>query len=147
MITIGFFGTPELASCILDSFLKDQGYTVAFVVTNPDAPQGRKQTLTETPVKKRAREDQIPVFTPEKIRNNTEFLETIRAFSVDYIIVVAYGKILPREILELPGKMCVNVHFSLLPKYRGASPIQSALLHGEKETGMTIMKMNEKMDE
>ncbi len=147
MITIGFFGTPELASCILDSFLKDQDYTVAFVVTNPDAPQGRKQTLTETPVKKRATEDQIPVFTPEKIRNNTEFLETIRAFSVDYIIVVAYGKILPREILELPEKMCVNVHFSLLPKYRGASPIQSALLHGETETGMTIMRMNEKMDE
>ncbi len=120
---------------------------VVFVVSNPDKPFGREQTMKPTPVKELALHNNIPVFTPEKVRNNTEFLDTIRAYDCDYFIVVAYGKILPVELLEIPKKMCINVHGSILPKYRGASPIQSALLHGETETGVTIMQMSEGMDE
>ncbi len=84
---------------------------------------------------------------PTKIRDNTEFFDQLRSYACDYFIVIAYGRILPLELLQIPSKMCINVHGSILPAYRGASPIQAALLHGEKETGVTIMEMSEGMDE
>ena len=99
------------------------------------------------PVKKLALEKSIPILQPARIRGNAEFLEEIRSYEADYFIVVAYGKILPIELLKLPKKYPINIHGSILPKYRGASPIQAALIAGEPETGVTIMIMNEKMDE
>ncbi len=147
MIRIGFFGTPALARSVLSDIVDDARFEVAFVVTNPDAPFGRDQTLQPSPVKSYALEQGTPVFTPRKIRGNTEFLDTLRTYLCDYFVVVAYGKILPKELLEIPKKMSVNIHGSLLPKYRGASPIQSVLLAGEEETGVTIMQMSEGMDE
>ena len=147
MPRIGFFGTPSLAASVLTDILDHSSFEVVCVVTNPDKPVGREQLLTPTPVKTVALEHGIPVFTPTKIRDNTEFLDILRAFECDYFIVVAYGRILPKALLEIPKKMCINIHGSILPKYRGASPIQSALLHGEIETGVTIMQMSEDMDE
>ena len=104
------------------------------MVSNPDKPFGRNQEMKASPVKEFAIEKKIPVFTPSKIRGNTEFLDILRSFECDYFIVVAYGRILPVELLHIPQKMCINIHGSILPKYRGASPIQSALLFGEKIT-------------
>lgn len=144
---IWFFWTPYLAARVLEDLISQENIEVAFVVSNPDKPFGREQVMRPTPVKELALKEWIPVFTPDKVRNNTEFLDTIRGYDCDYFIVVAYGKILPVELLEIPKKICINVHGSILPKYRGASPIQSALLHGEKETGVTIMQMSEGMDE
>ena len=116
---------------------------MAFAMTNPDKPVGRREELMPTPVKVFAQEQHIPVFTPTKIRGNEVLFEEIRAFECDYFVVVAYGRILPIELLKIPKKKCINIHGSILPLYRGASPIQSALLHGEKETGVTIMEMSE----
>jgi methionyl-tRNA formyltransferase len=116
-------------------------------VTNPDKPFGREQTMKPSPVKEFAVLHSIPVFQPVKVRGNDQFLNDIRAYNCDYFVVVAYGKILPLELLEMPKKMCINIHGSILPAYRGASPIQSALLYGEKQTGITIMQMSEGMDE
>ena len=147
MLKIGFFGTPELSASVLRGLLENENFSVEFAVTNPDKKFGREQTLIASPVKQLAESYKIPVFQPEKIRNNTEFLAKIAEYQCDYFVVVAYGKILPKELLEIPKKMCINVHGSILPKYRGASPVQSALLNGEKETGVTIMQMSEGMDE
>jgi methionyl-tRNA formyltransferase len=113
---------------VLRDILATHDIEVAFVVTNPDKPFGRKRELTPSPVKALAIEKNIPVFTPAKIRGNTDFLTEIKQIPVDYFIVVAYGKILPKEILDMPHKACINVHGSILPKLRGASPIQSALI-------------------
>lgn len=146
-IKIGFFGTPELSRAVLQEALESDFCDIAFVVTNPDKPVGRKQSLTPSPVKILAEQHHLPIFQPEKIRNNDDFIKKITEFQCDYFVVVAYGKILPKEILDIPKKLCINIHGSILPKYRGASPIQSALLCGEQETGVTIMKMSEKMDE
>lgn len=147
MIRIWFFWTPSLAKKVLDDICSSQNFEVVFVVSNPDKPFGRNQEMKASPVKELAIEKKIPIFTPSKIRGNTEFLETLRSFECDYFIVVAYGRILPLELLKIPKKMCINIHGSILPKYRGASPIQSALLFGEKITGVTIMEMSEWMDE
>ncbi len=144
---IGFFWTPFLAARVLDDILETGQFEVAFVVTNPDKPIGRSSDFQFTPVKKFALEHNIPVFTPTRIRGNTEFYEQLLNHNCDYFIVVAYGHILPRTILGIPKKKCINVHGSILPAYRGASPIQSVLLHGEKETWVTIMEMSEWMDE
>ena len=116
-------------------------------MTNPDKPFGRDQAMKPSPVKELAVARNIPVFQPVKVRGNEQFLDDIRAYNCDYFIVVAYGKIVPLELLQIPKKMCINVHGSILPAYRGASPIQAALLYGEKETGVTIMQMSEGMDE
>lgn len=144
---IGFFGTPAFAADILRDLLAASGTEVVFAVTNPDVPVGRSGEPRPSPVKAAATEAGIPVFTPEKVRGNTEFFETVRSFGADYFVVAAYGKILPDEILEAPSKLSVNVHGSVLPKYRGASPVQSVLLEGETETGVTIMAMSRGMDE
>ncbi len=147
MIRIGFFGTPILARDVLLDLLSASDMEVVCVVTNPDKPWGRDQMMRSTPVHELAKERNIPVLTPTKIRENTDFFDTLRSFECDYFIVVAYGRILPMELLEIPKKKSINIHGSILPKYRWASPIQSALLHGEKQTGVTIMEMSEGMDE
>lgn len=144
---IGFFWTPYLAARVLDDILQSGYFDVAFVVTNPDKPIGRSDELQPTPVKKLALENDIPVFTPTKIRENTELFEQLSNYNCDYFFVVAYGLILPMVILDMPKKKCINVHGSILPAYRWASPIQSVLLNGEKETGVTIMEMSKWMDE
>ena len=147
MIRIWFFGTPYLARKVLEDLLGWDECEVVFVVTNPPKPIGRSLELQSTPVEQLAHSREIPVFTPTKIRGNAEFFDQLRAYQCDYFIVVAYGRILPLELLEIPKKMCINVHGSLLPEYRGASPIQSVLLDGKSETGVTIMEMSEWMDE
>ncbi|EKD29877.1 MAG: Methionyl-tRNA formyltransferase [uncultured bacterium (gcode 4)] len=147
MLKIGFFGTPTLAAQVLRDFLGSPDMEVVFVVTGEDKPVGRHQVLTANNVKKLAIEHDIPCLQPAKIRGNTEFLDALRSYEADYFVTVAYGKILPAELLTIPRKYPINIHGSILPKYRGASPIQAALIAGEKETGVTIMVMDDKMDE
>lgn len=147
MIKIWFFWIPYLALRVLEDLFFSGVFQISFVVTWEDKPVWRSQTLTPTGVKTFALQNNIPVFTPAKIRNNTEFLNEINKYDVDYYVVVAYGKILPTEILNLPKKLCVNIHWSILPKYRWASPIQSALINWESMTWITIMQMSEWMDE
>ena len=145
MLKILFMGTPDFAQESLKS-IYDAGFEIIGVVTNPDKPKGRGMKLAYSPVKEYALEKNLKIYQPIKIRNNTEFLDEIRTLAPDVICVVAYGKILPKEILEIPKLGCINVHGSLLPKYRGAAPIQWAALNGEKITGITTMYMDEGMD-
>ncbi len=138
-------GTPDFAKEALKEIVEN-GYEVCGVVTNPDRPKGRGMKMVYSPVKEYAIEKNLKIFQPEKITNNEEFKEKIRTLNPDIACVVAYGKILPKSFLKVPALGCVNVHGSLLPKYRGAAPIQWAVLNGDKETGITTMYMNEKMD-
>lgn len=138
-------GTPDFAKEALKEIVEN-GYEVCGVVTNPDRPKGRGMKMVYSPVKEYAIEKNLKIFQPEKITNNEEFKEKIRTLNLDIACVVAYGKILPKSFLKIPALGCVNVHGSLLPKYRGAAPIQWAVLNGDKETGITTMYMNEKMD-
>ena len=140
-----FMGTPDFAVPPLRA-LVEAGYEVAAVVTQPDKPKGRGKTLLPTPVKEEALMHEIPVYQPRKVRNNPEFLETLKEINPDIIIVAAFGQIIPKEVLELPKFGCINIHASLLPKYRGAAPIQQAVIDGEKESGVTIMQMGEGLD-
>lgn len=146
-IKIGFFWTPQIAASVLSDCLQSPELEVCFVVSQEDKPVGRKMVVTPPPVKVVAEAHKIPIFQPKTLKNNTEIYAQLRAFEVDYFIVVAYGKIFSKEVLEIPRKNCINIHTSLLPLYRGSSPIQSALLCGEKQTGITIMLMDEGMDE
>ena len=141
---IVFMGTPDYAVKTLEALIK-AGHEVAAVFAQPDKPVGRKQILTPPPVKVTAMEHNIPVYQPQSVKNG-EALEILKKINPDVIVVVAYGKILPKEILYLPKYGCVNGHASLLPKYRGASPIQWCIVCGEKETGVTTMLMDEGMD-
>jgi len=141
---IVFMGTPEFAVPSLSGLLAHGEHVVA-VVTQPDRPKGRGRKLTAPPVKQRAIDAGLPVLQPEKIRGR-DFLDRIRDFQPDLIVVTAYGRILPGHLLNMPPLGTINVHGSLLPKYRGAAPIQWALLKGEQETGVTIMQMDEGMD-
>lgn len=145
MLKILFMGTPDFAQESLKS-IYDAGFEIIGVVTNPDKPKGRGMKLAYSPVKEYALEKNLKIYQPIKIKNNTEFLDEIKTLAPDVICVVAYGKILPKEILEIPKLGCINVHGSLLPKYRGAAPIQWAVLNGEKITGITTMYMDEGMD-
>ena len=145
MLKILFMGTPDFAQESLKS-IYDAGFEIIGVVTNPDKPKGRGMKLAYSPVKEYALEKNLKIYQPIKIKNNTEFLDEIKTLAPDVICVVAYGKILPKEILETPKLGCINVHGSLLPKYRGAAPIQWAVLNGDKTTGITTMYMNEGMD-
>jgi methionyl-tRNA formyltransferase len=147
MIKIWFFWTPHFAKKVLEDLLDFGEFEISFAVTWIDKPVWRSQTLTPSPVKEFAMSKGIKVLQPLKIRWNQEFYEEVKSFGVDYFVVVAYWKILPKEILEAPNKMCINVHGSILPLYRWASPIQSALINGESVTWVTIMKMSEWMDE
>ena len=134
-------GTPEFAVPILDALIKNT--EVLLVVTQPDKTVGRKKVLTYSPVKECALKHNIPVFQPSKIRFD---YEEIKKVSPDLIVTCAYGQILPKEVLEIPRLGSINVHASLLPKYRGGAPIQYAIMNGESETGITIMYMDEGMD-
>ena len=142
---IVFMGTPDFAEASLQALI-DANYNIEAVVTNPDRPKGRGMKMLYSPVKELAVSKNIPVLQPEKVRNNIEFIDKIKNINPDVICVVAYGKILPKELLEIPKYGCINVHASLLPKYRGAAPIQWAVLNGDKETGITTMYMDVGMD-
>lgn len=142
---IVFMGTPDFAKESLEK-VYNAGYEVIGVVTNPDKPKGRGMKLFPSPVKELALEKNMQIYQPAKVRNNLEFIEEIKKLEPDVICVVAYGKILPKELLNIPKFGCINVHGSLLPKYRGAAPIQWAVLNGDKTTGITTMYMNEGMD-
>ena len=145
MLNILFMGTPDFAKESLEA-VYNEGHNILGVVTNIDKPKGRGMKMMYTPVKEFAIEKNLKIYQPEKVRNNSEFINEIKKINPDVICVVAYGKILPKEILEIPKLGCINVHGSLLPKYRGAAPIQWAVLNGDKTTGITTMYMNEGMD-
>ena len=142
---IVFMGTPDFAATSLNALI-EANYNIESVVTNPDRPKGRGMKMLYTPVKEVAISKNIPIFQPERVRNNEDFINKIKEINPDVICVVAYGKILPKEILDIPKYGCINVHASLLPKYRGAAPIQWAILNGDKETGVTTMYMDVGMD-
>lgn len=140
-----FMGTPDFAKESLEN-LYNNGYEICGVVTTPDRPSGRGMKLNISPVKEYALEKKLNIFQPEKITNNTEFKDEIKALNPDLVCVVSYGVILPKSFLKIPRLGCINVHPSMLPKYRGPAPIQWAILNGDKKTGVTIMYLNEKMD-
>ncbi|QUL57424.1 methionyl-tRNA formyltransferase [Paenibacillus tritici] len=141
---IVFMGTPAFAVPSLRMLL-EEGYEVVAVVTQPDRPQGRKKTLAPSPVKEAALELGLPVLQPERLRR-AEAVAELAAYEPDLIVTAAYGQILPKSVLELPQNGCVNVHGSLLPKYRGGAPIQRCIINGEKVTGVTLMYMAEGLD-
>ncbi|HTV61587.1 MAG TPA: methionyl-tRNA formyltransferase [Verrucomicrobiae bacterium] len=142
---IVFMGTAELSRPSLEKLARDSRFQIAAVVTRPDRPKGRDLKLQPSPVKTLAEELRLPVLQPAKARDE-KFISDLGELKPDLIVVVAYGQILPQAILEMPTHGCLNVHTSLLPKYRGASPIQSAILNGETETGVTIMRMDAGLD-
>lgn len=144
MTSIIFMGTPDFSVPIL-SMLQSGGYNVIAVVTQPDRPVGRKRVLTPPPVKVEAMRLEIPVIQPEKLTGSDELKEII-GLDADLIITAAFGQLLPNELLEAPRLGCINVHASLLPKYRGGAPIHKSIMEGETETGVTIMYMAEKLD-
>ena len=144
-MNILFMGTPDFARESLKALI-EANYNVIGVVTNPDKPKGRGMKMIPSEVKEYALEKNIPIYQPVKVRNNTEFIDQMKNLNPDIICVVAYGKILPQEILDIPKYGCINVHGSILPKYRGAAPIQWAVLNGDKETGVTTMYMDIGMD-
>ncbi len=139
-----FMGTPDFSVGTLEA-LVEAGHEVVLAVTQPDKPKGRGKEMQFTPVKECALKYNIPVFQPVKVRE-PECIEELRKYEADIMVVVAFGQILPKEILEMTPYGCVNVHASLLPKYRGAAPIQWAIIDGEEVTGVTTMQMNEGLD-
>lgn len=145
MLNIVFMGTPDFARDSLKA-LVEEGYNILTVVTNPDKPKGRGMKMIASPVKEYALENGLEVKQPLRIRDNVEFIEELKNLNPDLICVVAYGKIIPEEILNIPKFGSINVHGSLLPKYRGAAPIQWAVINGEIETGITTMYMDKGMD-
>jgi methionyl-tRNA formyltransferase len=140
-----FMGTPDLARTTLQTLIESPSFEIAAVVTQPDRPKGRALRLTPSPVKQLALEAGLPVLQPERTRD-PNLLSQIQDLAPDLIAVAAYGQILPKALLDIPRHGCLNVHTSLLPRYRGAAPIQWAILNDDPETGVTIMKMNEGMD-
>lgn len=145
MIRVVFFGTPEFAVPFFSELLRTPGVEIAAVVTQPDKPTGRHQTLTASPVKEQAIEQGVSVLQPQKLKEESA-ASALRELRADLFVVVAYGKIIPPTILALPRLGCVNLHPSLLPKYRGPSPIQWAIAEGDDETGISVMKLDEGMD-
>ena len=141
---IMFMGTPDFARVNLENLINN-GYEVCCAVTQQDKPRGRKMVLTPPPVKEYALSKNIPVLQPHTLKDGA-FLKELEKYNPDLIVVVAYGKILPKYILDYPKYGCINVHGSLLPKYRGSAPVQWAVINGDKETGVTTMYMNEGMD-
>ena len=139
-----FMGTPDFAVGTLEA-LVNAGHEVVLAVTQPDKPQGRKQILVAPPVKQTAEKLGIPVYQPKRVRE-PEALAVLRGYEPELIVVAAFGQILPKELLDMPTYGCINVHASLLPKYRGAAPIQWAILNGDAVTGVTIMRMDVGLD-
>ena len=144
-MNILYAGTPNSSAEILKHLAQNDSINVKGVITQPDKAGKRGKKLNDSPVSLMANSYDLDLFKPHKL-NNKDFKEKIKILEVDFLIVVAYGKILPKWLLELPSVSSINIHFSLLPKYRGASPIQSALLNGDKETGITFIEMSEKLD-
>ena len=140
-----FWGTPEYSIASLDTFIKSKHEVIA-VVSQPDKKRSRGNKFISTPVKSFAEQESIKIYTPAKIRDNIHFINELKSLSCDLFIVIAYGKILPKEILEIPKFGCWNAHASLLPRWRGAAPIQWSLIKGDEFTGVGIMKMNEGLD-
>ncbi len=146
MLDVIFMGTPDFAIPALKSLIYSK-HSVKAVFTQPDKPKGRGHKLTPPPVKVLAEENGIKVYQPKSLKKDADgYIKIIKDLKPDIIVVAAYGKILPKEVLEIPILGCVNIHGSLLPKYRGAAPIQQAVLNGERETGVTTMLMNEGLD-
>jgi methionyl-tRNA formyltransferase len=145
-VKIVYFGTPQFAAHVLQ-YLLDNNIEIAAVITKPDKPQGRSLHLQPTPVKTvaLAQNPPLPVYQPELV-SDLEFAPTLAQYNADLFVVVAYGEIIKQHLLDMPKIACINLHASLLPKYRGAAPIQRCLINGEKETGVTIMHMVKKMD-
>lgn len=141
---IVFMGTPDFSVPVLDS-LVEAGHEVVAVITQPDKPKGRGKEMQPTPVKAAAIEYNIPVYQPVKVRDE-EFVKVLDGFKADAMVVVAFGQILTKNILDMPKYGCINVHASLLPKYRGAAPMQWSIIDGEKKTGVTIQQMDEGID-
>lgn len=144
-ISVLFMGTPPLAATVLEALLAAPNLKLMAAVTQPDQPKGRELKLQPSAVKELALKKGIPVLQPARARDQ-EFLEEVRRLAPDLIVVAAYGQILPQALLDIPRHGCLNVHTSLLPKYRGAAPIQWAILNGDSETGVTIMKMDAGLD-
>jgi methionyl-tRNA formyltransferase len=142
-LNFAFWGTPDVASETL-LILKQAGFLPSLIITSPDKPQGRKMLITSPLVKIWAMENNVPYVQPEKL--DEEFTLKLSTFNFQLFMVVAYGKIIPENILNIPKLGSINIHYSLLPKYRGASPVESAILNGDTETGVTIQKMEYKMD-
>jgi methionyl-tRNA formyltransferase len=141
-----FLGSPDAALPSLRALL-DTGHVVPLIVTQPDRPAGRGRRLLPCPVKIFALERGIPVVQPEKLRKDPDIAERLRSAEAEIHVVVAYGQLIPRVLIDLPRHSTINVHFSLLPRFRGASPVAAAILAGETRTGVTIFRLNEKMDE
>lgn len=141
---IVYMGTPDFAVYALESIIS-AGHEVSAVITQPDKPQGRSKALVPTPVKKKALEHDIPVYQPEKVREE-ETVNMLKNINPDAIVVAAYGQILPESILNIPKYGCINIHASLLPKYRGAAPIEWSIIDGEEKTGVTTMYMEKGLD-
>ena len=139
-----FMGTPDFSVGTLEA-LVEAGHEVVLAVTQPDKPKGRGKEMQFTPVKECAMKYDIPVYQPRRVRE-PECIEELRKYEADIMVVVAFGQILPKEILDMTPYGCVNVHASLLPKYRGAAPIQWSIIDGEEVTGVTTMQMNEGLD-
>lgn len=144
-LRIVFMGTADLACASLGALCRERSFAVVAVVSQPDKPKGRDLKLQPTPVKQLALAEGLPVLQPRRARDE-EFIAAVRALQPDLMVVAAYGQILPQALLDVPRLGCLNVHTSLLPKYRGAAPIQWAILDGEPETGVTIMKMDAGLD-
>lgn len=145
VLRIVFMGTPELAAVSLRALIASRAFEIAGVVTQPDQPKGRGLKLQPSPVKEAAQRENLQIFQPERAREES-FIQQLAALQPELIAVAAYGQILPKAVLDLPRFGCLNVHTSLLPKYRGAAPIQHAILNGDPETGVTIMKMDAGLD-
>lgn len=139
MINIVFFGTPDIGLPSLEHFYNSDKFKVLAVVTQPDKPSGRGHKLTPSPIKKFAVEHDIAVFQPKSIRKEPEEIEALRALEPDFFVTFAFGQILSQEVLDIPKYGTINLHVSLLPKYRGANPIQRAIMNGDKETGICTM--------
>ena len=145
MKKIVFMGTPDIAVPSLKA-LVENGFDIPLVITQPDKPKGRGQAVQFPPVKEYALTAGLEVYQPEKIKNNIEVMEKLKCISPDFLAVTAYGKILPQVVLDIPKTAPVNVHFSLLPKYRGPAPVNWAIMNGEEETGVDTMLMDAGMD-
>lgn len=143
-MNIVFMGTPEFSVPSLKALIDEFGVKAVF--TQPDKPKGRGKKLTMSPVKEVALEHDIPVYQPYKLRKEKETIEKLKSMNLDFIIVVAYGQILPKEVIDIPKYGCINLHASLLPKYRGAAPINWAIIKGETKSGNTTMLMDEGLD-
>jgi methionyl-tRNA formyltransferase len=144
-LRVVFIGTGEIGAPTLRNLLASDCYELVGVITQPDKPAGRSQKLTAPPIKIALHQSNVPVLQPARIKSS-EAIERIRAWEPDVIVVMAYGQILPRAVLEIPRLACLNLHASLLPKYRGAAPIQAAIVAGDKETGITAIYMDEGLD-